>query len=687
MITRELITKLGFSIDQRKLDAYDKSVKDAKKNTQGLVAATKAMSVAVGALAIKSGFFIRTAGQFEQNRIAFETMTGSAELGQKTLNELYEFARKTPFTLTGVIENAKLLKAYGVETENLIDTLGMLGDVTSLLGADKLPRIALALGQIKTATKLRGTEVRQLTEAGIGIVNELAKSMDLQASQIESMISKGQISYEMVIQSFKNMTSEGGQFFQGMIKQSQTLFGVMSNVKDFLTIISMQIGNQLLPDAKKFFNEFLTLLEKNKTEIINFGVAISKMVGQVLKDLLIVIKFLASGFQTFANALGGTENAVNTLRFALYALIGANILTGVSTLIELFKKLSISALAAKASALLIPLKVAAGISALFLIFEDIVSFFQGKDSVTELIIKSLKQPFEEFLNYIQDWGTKLNGFIDNTVLKIVNTIKTIPKLLGNFAKLIVGKTGGILDPITINQSIQKDKLTDTVETEKNTIINKVLGLDTSNLPSKLGLDTTSLPSKLDLDTSNLPSKLGLDTKSMSKKITYDTSNIPKKLGLDTSNLPKKLGLDTSNLPKKLGLDISNIPKKIGLDNRKVEHLSSIDVSNIPNKLNIDTSNIPKKLGLDITNLSKLPNKIEMQNVIDKNNNMKVMQKELITNNKSQNNNISVNIESPITIEGSGDPKATGEAIAEKIGDLFQTQLFKASRQSNFAMEY
>ncbi len=503
MITRELITKLGFSIDQRKLDAYDKSVKDAKKNTQGLVAATKAMSVAVGALAIKSGFFIRTAGQFEQNRIAFETMTGSAELGQKTLNELYEFARKTPFTLTGVIENAKLLKAYGVETESLIDTLGMLGDVTSLLGADKLPRIALALGQIKTATKLRGTEVRQLTEAGIGIVNELAKSMDLQANQIESMISKGQISYEMVIQSFKNMTSEGGQFFQGMIKQSQTLFGVMSNVKDFLTILSMQIGNQLLPDAKKFFNEFLTSLEKNKTEIINFGVAISKMVGQVLKDLLIVIKFLASGFQTFATALGGTENAVNTLRFALYSLIGANILTGVATLIGLFKKLSISAFLAKISILGIPLAVTAGISALFVIVEDILSFFQGKNSITGRIIGDIKGPIMELY---QAFGNFFRWLIDK-----------IPNFLV--------KMGGSISPSGLIQAVQTEQ---------------------------------AMP----------------------------------------------------------GMPI------------------------IPN-----------------------------------------------TTNRNQNNNISVKIESPITVEGSGDPQATSEAIVNVLNNQFQTQLYNAYRQSNFAMEH
>lgn len=504
MITRELITKLGFSIDQRKLDAYDKSVKDAKKNTQGLVAATKAMSVAVGALAIKSGFFIRTAGQFEQNRIAFETMTGSAELGQKTLNELYEFARKTPFTLTGVIENAKLLKAYGVETEKLIDTLGMLGDVTSLLGADKLPRIALALGQIKTATKLRGTEVRQLTEAGIGIVNELAKSMDLQASQIESMISKGQISYEMVIQSFKNMTSEGGQFFQGMIKQSQTLFGVISNVKDFLTILSMQIGNQLLPDAKKFFNEFLTSLEKNKTEIINFGVAVSKMVGQVLKDLLIVIKFLASGFQTFATALGGTENAVNTLRFALYALIGANILTGVATLIGLFKAFSISALAAQASALAIPLAIGAGIAALALAIEDIISFFQGKDSVTEIIVNKFKEAFDKVGNLAKNLFNKsIFGKITNFLIKM----------------------GGNISPSGLIEAVQAGQ---------------------------------AMP----------------------------------------------------------GMPI------------------------IPN-----------------------------------------------TTNRNQNNNISVKIESPITVDGSGDPQATSEAIVNVLNNQFQTQLYNAYRQSNFAMEH
>ena len=111
---------------------------------------------------------------FEQTQIAFETMLGSAELGQKTLKELSQFAAQTPFEIPQLETAAKQLLAYGMSAEELIPTLRMLGDITAGVGMDKLPQLILAFGQVKAATKLTGMELRQFTEAGVPMLDALA---------------------------------------------------------------------------------------------------------------------------------------------------------------------------------------------------------------------------------------------------------------------------------------------------------------------------------------------------------------------------------------------------------------------------------------------------------------------------------------------------------------------------------
>ncbi len=113
------------------------------------------------------------ASDFEQNRIAFETMIGNADLAHKTLADLSNFAVKTPFEFPQLLTASKSLLAYGVEAQDLIPTLKTLGDIAAGVGMDKLPQLILAFGQVKAATKLTGMELRQFTEAGVPLLGAL----------------------------------------------------------------------------------------------------------------------------------------------------------------------------------------------------------------------------------------------------------------------------------------------------------------------------------------------------------------------------------------------------------------------------------------------------------------------------------------------------------------------------------
>lgn len=132
-----------------------------------------ASAVVAGGLALMAKSALNSAASFEQNRIAFETMLGSAEEARKLLKEISDFAMKTPFELPQLVEGSKKLLAYNVAAKDIIPTMKMLGDITSGVGVEKMPQLILAFGQVKAATKLTGMELRQFSEAGVPLLQAL----------------------------------------------------------------------------------------------------------------------------------------------------------------------------------------------------------------------------------------------------------------------------------------------------------------------------------------------------------------------------------------------------------------------------------------------------------------------------------------------------------------------------------
>lgn len=180
MATKE--AKLQIVVDaqnktQGTFNALSKNLDDIKQRHHGLQSALSAVGVAGAAsaagLALVTKSVIQAGASFEQTEIAFTTMLGSAEQAQKTLKELADFAAKTPFELPQLELASKQLLAYGTSAQDLIPTLKMLGDITAGVGMDKLPQLILAFGQVKAATKLTGTELRQFTEAGVPMLEAL----------------------------------------------------------------------------------------------------------------------------------------------------------------------------------------------------------------------------------------------------------------------------------------------------------------------------------------------------------------------------------------------------------------------------------------------------------------------------------------------------------------------------------
>lgn len=186
--------------------------------------------------------------EFELQRISLGAIIQDQQKANQIFAEIKSFALTSPLKILDLTKYTKQVAAYGFETEKLFDTTKMLADISVGLGSD-ISRATLFLGQVFATGYLRAAELRQANELGIPLVDKLAKKLEelngrfYSAADVMDLISKRAISFELVEQVFKDMTSVGGEFYNMQVKQSQTLFGMWSKLGDAAAIMYDQIGN------------------------------------------------------------------------------------------------------------------------------------------------------------------------------------------------------------------------------------------------------------------------------------------------------------------------------------------------------------------------------------------------------------------------------------------------------------
>ena len=190
---------------------------------------------------------IEIRGEFElQNKslqILLQNKVKANELWEKTV----ALAVESPFRVKQLVSYTKQLAAYRIESDQLYDTTKRLADVSAGLGVD-MQRLILAYGQVKAASFLRGTELRQFTEAGIPMLEELAKYFTeiegkaVSVGDVFEMISKRMVKFSDVEEVFRRMTDAGGVFYNMQKEQAETLKGQISNLGDRIDLMMNDIG-------------------------------------------------------------------------------------------------------------------------------------------------------------------------------------------------------------------------------------------------------------------------------------------------------------------------------------------------------------------------------------------------------------------------------------------------------------
>nr|DAH96210.1 MAG TPA: tail tape measure [Caudoviricetes sp.] len=222
-------------------------------------------------------------GQFELSERSLEAILQNKPKADEIFNKTVELAVKSPFRIKDLVDYTRQLSAYRIESDKLYDTTKRLADVSAGLGVD-MGRLILAYGQVKAAAYLRGSEVRQFTEAGINMYGELqqyfkeVKGEAYTTAQIVDMISKRKVTFEDVEAIFQRMTDKGGTFYNMQEIQAETLQGKISNLKDAFDVMLNDIGKANEGTFKGMISGATELL-KHWESIKNVGIAIASVLS------------------------------------------------------------------------------------------------------------------------------------------------------------------------------------------------------------------------------------------------------------------------------------------------------------------------------------------------------------------------------------------------------------------------
>lgn len=329
---------------------HTQSLKEAGESSRNLSKQTSYMSGYISRWAQRMAFafsvntvqgfvgqIAEVRGQFELSQRSLEAILQNKPKADEIFNKTVELAVKSPFRIKDLVDYTRQLSAYRIESDKLYDTTKRLADVSAGLGVD-MGRLILAYGQVKAAAYLRGSEVRQFTEAGINMYGELqqyfkeVKGEAYTTAQIVDMISKRKVTFEDVEAIFQRMTDKGGTFYNMQEIQAETLQGKISNLKDAFDVMLNDIGKS----NEGFFKgsiQFATNLLNHWEAIANVAKALLSIVVAIKVNSMFMQSSLGKAFilnaamvgrwQAFLDLIKSMPTAFGKMKTAISAIGGS----------------------------------------------------------------------------------------------------------------------------------------------------------------------------------------------------------------------------------------------------------------------------------------------------------------------------------------------------------------------------
>lgn len=241
--------------------------------------------------------------EFEMQQRSLQALLQNKDEADKLWQKTIDLAIKSPFRVKELVTYTKQLAAYRIESDKLYETNKMLADISAGLGVD-MQRLILAYGQVKAANYLRGTELRQFSEAGVNILGELSnyftelEGRAISVGDVFERVSKRMVSFSDVEEIFKRLTSAGGTFYRMQEIQSETLKGLLSNLGDSIDIMLNDIGREHDSTLKGAVESVRNLVENWR----DFAYTL-KTILSLLSPYLAITTLIKVANSGFANSL------------------------------------------------------------------------------------------------------------------------------------------------------------------------------------------------------------------------------------------------------------------------------------------------------------------------------------------------------------------------------------------------
>lgn len=399
------------------IEQHNKNLKEAGVNSRALTEQTSymagymsrwaqrmAFTFSFGAAKSFVGQIAEVRGQFELSERSLEAILQNKPKADEIFNKTVELAVKSPFRIKDLVDYTRQLSAYRIESDKLYDTTKRLADVSAGLGVD-MGRLILAYGQVKAAAYLRGSEVRQFTEAGINMYGELqqyfkeVKGEAYTTAQIVDMISKRKVTFEDVEAIFQRMTDKGGTFYNMQEIQAETLQGKISNLKDAFDVMLNDIGKANEGTMKGMVSWGTSLLDNWKT---------LAEIGKALIPILIAIKANSMFAKT---SLGQAFSQASGTGIVRYKALFVNSLDGMKKALKDFGGLVKSSL----SGIGVGLAIYAVAEVITTVYDKISKYNENVRKAEEETIKAkgaigaLAGTYNDLANAATNANSKLEG--------------------------------------------------------------------------------------------------------------------------------------------------------------------------------------------------------------------------------------------------------------------------------------
>ncbi len=252
-------------------DQFSAKAKQAEANVSKLeesltgLKSKAAAAFSIGAVVRFGKSVVDSLKNYEYFHASIKTMLhGNINMTTALEHQLQDLAKTTPFELKDVQDSTRQLMAYGFQAGDITTTLRTLGDVSAGVGSD-IKDVVYLYGTLRTSGRVALTDVNQFANRGIPIWETLAKRLNKATEEVRELVGAGKIGFKDIEGAFKDMTKEGGQFFNLMNDQSKTIGGQLSSMSDSWDQLKVEIGKSqkgILSGTVTFFSGMVSTLQE-----------------------------------------------------------------------------------------------------------------------------------------------------------------------------------------------------------------------------------------------------------------------------------------------------------------------------------------------------------------------------------------------------------------------------------------